>query len=141
MKNVVMKLFFVAVLSVLATSHAFSQSNQQDKETEGTKSSQVIEKMPMFPGGEKALLAYLKENLKYPAVASENGFQGRVIVLFTVEADGSLTDVRIGSGVDFYLDREALRIVKAMPKWIPSTQDGKPVPVKFQVPIGFRLNY
>ena len=64
MKNVVMKLFFVAVLSVLATSHAFSQSNQQDKETEGTKSRQVIEEMPMFPGGEKALLAYLKENLK-----------------------------------------------------------------------------
>ncbi len=49
--------------------------------------------------------------------------------------------MRIGSGVDFYLDREALRIVKAMPKWIPGTQDGKPVPVKFQVPIGFRLNY
>ena len=140
MKNVVIKLFFVAVLSVLATSHAFSQSNQQVKETEGTKSSQVIEEMPMFPGGEKALVTYLKENLNYPAVPAENGVQGRVIVLFKVEADGSLTDVRIGRSVDPWIDREALRLVKAMPKWIPGKQDGKPVPVKFQVPITFRLN-
>lgn len=140
MKNVVKKLFLVAVLSVLATSHAFSQSNQQVKETEGTKSSQVVEEMPMFPGGEKALVAYLKENLKYPTVPAENGIQGRVIVLFKVEADGSLTDVRIGGSVDPSIDREALRLVKAMPKWIPGKQDGKPVPVKFQVPITFRLN-
>lgn len=140
MKNVVKKLFLVAVLSVLATSHAFSQSNQQVKETEGTKSSQVIEEMPMFPGGEKALVTYLKENLKYPTVPAEKGIQGRVIVLFKVEADGSLTDVRIGGSVDPSIDREALRLVKAMPKWIPGKQDGKPVPVKFQVPITFSLN-
>ena len=140
MKNVVKKLFLVAVLSVLATSHAFSQSNQQVKETEGTKSSQVIEEMPMFPGGEKALVTYLKENLKYPTVSAENGIQGRVIVLFKVEADGSLTDVRIGGSVDPSIDREALRLVKAMPKWIPGKQDGKPVPVKFQLPITFSLN-
>ena len=140
MKNVVKKLFLVAVLSVLATSHAFSQSNQQVKETEGTKSSQVIEEMPMFPGGEKALVTYLKENLKYPTVPTENGIQGRVIVLFKVEADGSLTDVRIGGSVDPSIDREALRLVKAMPKWIPGKQDGKPVPVKFQLPITFSLN-
>ena len=140
MKNVVKKLFLVAVLSVLATSHAFSQSNQQVKETEGTKSSQVIEEMPMFPGGEKALVTYLKENLKYPTVPAENGIQGRVIVLFKVEADGSLSDVRIGGSVDPSIDREALRLVKAMPKWIPGKQDGKPVPVKFQLPITFGLN-
>lgn len=140
MKNVVKKLFLVAVLSVLATSHAFSQSNQQVKETEGTKSSQVVEEMPMFPGGEKAFVAYLKENLKYPTVPAENGIQGRVIVLFKVEADGSLTDVRIGGSVDPSIDREALRLVKAMPKWIPGKQDGKPVPVKFQLPITFSLN-
>ena len=140
MKNVVIKLFFVAVLSVLATSHAFSQSNQQAKETEETKSSQVVEEMPMFPGGEKALVTYLKENLKYPTVPEENGIQGRVIVLFKVEADGSLTDVRIGGSVDPSIDREALRLVKAMPKWIPGKQDGKPVPVKFQLPITFSLN-
>lgn len=140
MKNVVIKLFFVAVLSVLATSHAFSQSNQQVKETEGTKSSQVIEEMPMFPGGEKALVTYLKENLNYPVVPAENGVQGRVIVLFKVETDGSLTDVRIGRSVDPFIDREALRLVKAMPKWIPGKQDGKPVPVKFQLPITFSLN-
>ena len=138
MKNVVIKLFFVAVLSVLATSHAFSQSNQQAKETEGTKSSQVVEEMPMFRG-EKALVTYLKENLKYPTVPAENGIQGRVIVLFKVEADGSLTDVRIGGSVDPSIDREALRLVKAMPKWIPGKQDGKPVPVKFQVSIAFSL--
>lgn len=140
MKNVVIKLFFVAVLSVLATSHAFSQSNQQAKETEETKSSQVVEEMPMFPGGEKALVAYLKENLKYPSVPAENGVQGRVIVLFKVEVDGSLTDVRIGRSVDPWIDREALRLVKAMPKWIPGKQDGKPVPVNFQVSIVFSLN-
>lgn len=94
----------------------------------------------MFPGGEKALIAYLKENLKYPSVPTENGVQGRVIVLFKVEADGSLTDVRIGRSVDPWIDREALRLVKAMPKWIPGKQDGKPVPVNFQVSIVFSLN-
>lgn len=94
----------------------------------------------MFPGGEKALVAYLKENLKYPSVPAENGVQGRVIVLFKVEADGSLTDVRIGRSVDPWIDREALRLVKAMPKWIPGKQDGKPVPMKFQVSITFSLN-
>ena len=104
------------------------------------KSSQVVEEMPVFPGGEKALVAYLKENLKYPSVPAENGVQGRVIVLFKVEADGSLTDVRIGGSVDPSIDREALRLVKAMPKWIPGKQDGKPVPVKFQVSITFSLN-
>lgn len=139
MKNGVSKFLLVAVLCALTTSNVFSQQNQSLEKIKEESSNQVVEEMPMFPGGEKALKAYIEENLKYPAVSAENGIQGRVIVLFTVEADGSLTDVRIGGSVDFYLDREALRIVKAMPKWIPGTQDGKPVPVKFQVPINFRL--
>lgn len=140
MKNGVLKILLVAVLSVLANSHAFCQQNQEVEKTEKAKSSQVVEEMPVFPGGEKALVAYLKENLKYPSVPAENGIQGRVIVLFKVEADGSLTDVRIGGSVDPSIDREALRLVKAMPKWIPGKQDGKPVPVKFQLPITFSLN-
>ena len=141
MKNVVLKLFLVAVISVLATSHAFSQSNQPIDEAQKSKIGQVVEKMPSFPGGEDALLAYIKENLKYPFIASENGVQGRVIIFFTVEIDGSLSNIEVGKSVDPAIDREAIRLVKAMPKWIPGTQDGKPVPVKYQLPIIFRLNY
>ncbi len=98
------------------------------------------EQMPSFPGGQQELMAYLGKNIKYPTIAQEQGVQGRVIIQFVVETDGSITDVTVARGVDPYLDKEAVRVVKTMPKWIPGRQNGKPVRVKFTVPVLFRLN-
>ena len=95
--------------------------------------------MPSFPGGPAALMKYLSENMRYPAVAEENGIQGRVTVQFVVEKDGSVTDVKTMQSVDPALDREAERVVKSMPKWIPGKQNGSAVRVKYFVPVVFRL--
>ena len=106
---------------------------------EETKIFTVVEQMPMYPGGDAALMGYLRDNIKYPTVAAENGVQGRVVVGFVVERDGSITDVKILRGVDPSLDREAMRVVKNMPKWTPGKQNGSAVRVKYQVPVSFRL--
>ena len=106
---------------------------------EETKIFTVVEQMPMFPGGDGALMGYLHDNIHYPTVAAENGVQGRVVVGFVVERDGSITDVNILRGVDPSLDREAMRVVKSMPKWTPGKQNGSAVRVKYQVPVSFRL--
>ena len=99
----------------------------------------VVEQMPSFPGGPQALMEYLGNNVKYPPVAAELGLQGRVVVSFVVERDGSLTDVKVERSVDPSLDKEAVRVVKSMPRWIPGKQKGKEVRVKFNVPVAFRL--
>ncbi len=106
---------------------------------EETKIFTVVEQVPMFPGGDGALMGYLRDNIHYPTVAAENGVQGRVVVGFVVERDGSITDVNILRGVDPSLDREAMRVVKSMPKWTPGKQNGSAVRVKYQVPVSFRL--
>ena len=106
---------------------------------EETKPFTVVEQMPMYPGGYAALMGYLRDNIKYPTVAAENGVQGRVVVGFIVERDGSITDVNILRGVDPSLDREAMRVVKSMPRWNPGKQNGSAVRVKYQVPVSFRL--
>lgn len=99
----------------------------------------VVEQMPMYPGGDAALMQYLSSNIHYPAVAAENGVQGRVVVGFVVERDGSITDVNVMRSVDPSLDREAVRVVKNMPRWTPGKQNGSAVRVKYQVPVIFRL--
>lgn len=100
---------------------------------------EVVEQMPSFPGGPAALMKFLQENVKYPVVAQENGIQGRVVVSFVVEKDGSITDVRVVKSIDPSLDREASRVVKSMPNWIPGKQNGAAVRVKYNVPVSFRL--
>lgn len=99
----------------------------------------VVEEMPSFPGGTGALMSFLSSNIKYPVVAQENGVQGRVIVGFVVERDGSITDVKVMRSVDPSLDREAQRVVRAMPRWKPGKQNGSAVRVKYTVPVVFRL--
>ena len=106
---------------------------------EETKVFDVVEQMPSFPGGPSALMQYLNSNIKYPVVAEENGVQGRVVCTFVVEKDGSITDVRVVKSVDPSLDKEAMRVVKGMPKWIPGKQNGSAVRVKYTVPVTFRL--
>ena len=106
---------------------------------EETKVFDVVEEMPQFPGGQAALLEYLSKNIKYPVVAEENGIQGKVIVTFVVERDGSISDVKVVKSVDPSLDKEAQRVVKSMPHWIPGKQNGSAVRVKYTVPVTFKL--
>ena len=100
---------------------------------------QVVEKMPSFPGGDAALFKYLSDNVKYPVIAQENGVQGRVICQFVVNRDGSIVDVEVVRSVDPSLDKEAIRVIKSMPNWTPGQQRGKPVRVKYTLPVNFRL--
>lgn len=100
---------------------------------------QVVENMPEFPGGMGALMQFLGKNIKYPTIAQENGVQGRVIVQFVVNKDGSIVDPVVVRSVDPYLDKEALRVIKSMPKWKPGMQRGKAVRVKYTVPVTFKL--
>ena len=99
----------------------------------------IPETMPYFPGGQVLMLKYLADNIKYPASAVKAKKQGRVIVTFIVQKDGSVTHAKIAKSIDPELDAEALRVVKGMPKWTPGTQNGKPVNVKYSVPVKFSL--
>lgn len=99
----------------------------------------VVENQPEFPGGNGAMMKFLSENINYPVIAQENGIQGRVICNFVVERDGSITDVQVVRGVDPSLDREAMRVIKQMPRWKPGKQRGQAVRVRFTLPVVFRL--
>ena len=112
---------------------------QPEPKPEVEKVFDVVEQMPSFPGGPSALMEWLSNNVKYPVVAQENGVQGRVVVSFVVERDGSITDVKVVRGVDPSLDKEASRVVRAMPRWTPGKQNGSAVRVKYNVPVAFRL--
>ena len=109
------------------------------KHEEENKVFDIVEQQPLFPGGPAALMKYLSENTKYPVVAQENGVQGRVTVQFVVEKDGSISDVHVLRGVDPSLDKEAVRVVKSMPRWTPGKQNGITVRVNYRVPVLFRL--
>ena len=123
-----------ATLKVEGTATA-SEQNQAPKDV-----FDVVEKMPEFPGGVQELLGFLSKTIKYPAEAEKAGKQGRVLATFVVKKDGSISDARIVKSVDPLLDAEALRVINAMPAWVPGTQSGKPVNVKYTVPITFRLD-
>ncbi len=100
----------------------------------------TVEQMPTFPGGESEMNAYISKSLKYPVTAQENGIQGRVTIRFVVTASGEISDVKVMRGIDPACDREAVRVVKSMPKWVPGKQNGRNVAVYFTLPIIFRLN-
>ncbi|MBR5574558.1 MAG: energy transducer TonB [Paludibacteraceae bacterium] len=100
----------------------------------------VVESMPEFPGGQQAMMRYIGENIKYPVIAQENGIQGRVICQFVIEKDGKVTDIQVvRSSGEPSLDKEAVRVINSMPKWKPGKQRGKPVRVKYTIPVNFRL--
>ena len=100
----------------------------------------VVEDAPEFPGGTQALLDYLRKNIKYPQICRENNIQGRVLVSFVVNKDGAIVDPQVVKSVNPSLDKEALRVISGMPNWKPGSQRGKPVRVKYTVPVNFRLN-
>ncbi|WP_246830116.1 energy transducer TonB [Prevotella sp. HMSC073D09] len=138
-------LFVVSALILLVIVIAPVRANAQDKKGKTTqmrkdtatddKIYEVCEQMPIFEGGDAALLKYLGENLKYPDKTKDRGVQGRLVIGFIVEKDGSLTDVKVLRPVDIDLDAEVLRVIKGMPKWIPGRQNGKRVRVRYLLPI------
>ena len=123
---------------VLKAKEIIVQEAEKPKEEE-TKVFDVVEQMPSFPGGMGALMQYLSSHIKYPVVAEENGIQGRVICTFIVERDGSITDTRVARSVDPSLDKEAVRVINSMPRWIPGKQNGSACRVKFTLPVTFKL--
>ena len=112
----------------------------EEEEVDEQQIFQVVEENPEFPGGMKECMKFLSNNIKYPQISQENGVQGRVIVQFVVNADGTIVDPVVVRGVDPYLDKEALRVIKLMPKWKPGKQRGKAVRVRYTQPVLFRLN-
>ncbi len=99
----------------------------------------VVEEQPEFPGGMTKLMEYLRNNIKYPQIAKENGIQGKVFVSFVVDPNGKVTRIKVVRGVDPALDAEAIRVVENMPPWKPGKQRGKPVYVQYNLPINFQL--
>ena len=142
-------LFAVSALVLLVVVSVPARANAQDKTEKTTQTRkdtttddkiyEVCEQMPIYEGGDAALLKYLTDSVKYPELAKKHGVQGRVVIGFIVEKDGSLTDVKVLRHVDIALDAEALRVVKGMPKWIPGCQDEQLVRVRYNVPVSFRL--
>ena len=138
-------LFVVSALILLVIVIAPVRANAQDKKGKTTQTRkdtatddkvyEVCEQMPIFEGGDAALLKYLRENLKYPDKTKDRGVQGRLVIGFIVEKDGSLTDVKVLRPVDIDLDAEVLRLVKGMPKWIPGRHNGQRVRVRYLLPI------
>ena len=115
------------------------EPKQEVKQEVAQKVWEVVEQQPSFPGGPSALMQWLSSNIHYPPVAEENGIQGRVVVSFIVEPDGSISNVQVVRGVDPSLDKEAVRVCKAMPKWQPGKQNGQAVRVKYNLPVTFKL--
>lgn len=133
-KNVSLK----EALMMLVLLFSFMTSTAQTKKNDMV--FDVVEVMPQFPGGQIAMLKYIMENIKYPEQAMKEGIQGRVAVRFIVEKDGSISDVKPILSVHPLLNKEAVRVVESMPKWTPGKQNGKPVRVRFNVPVMFKLN-
>ena len=115
------------------------QKDDSDVSSTNDNPLDVVEEMPQFPGGAAALMQYLSKNIRYPEEAYKNNIQGRVIVNFIVETDGSITEAKVWRSIHPLLDAEALRVINAMPKWNPGIQGGKPVRVKYTVPVTFKL--
>ena len=132
-KNVSLKV----ALMMLVLLFSFMTSTAQTKKS--NMAYDVVEVMPQYPGGQIAMLKYIMENIKYPKQAMKEGIQGRVTVSFIVEKDGRVSNVRLLRSVQSALDKEAIRVVKSMPKWTPGKHNGKPVRVRFNLPVMFKL--
>ena len=138
-------LFAISTLVLLVIVFAPAGANAQNKKvkkarthkdtTTDDKVYDVCEQMPTYEGGDAALLKYLGENWKLPDEYKERGIQGRMVVGFIVEKDGSLTNVKVLRAVDIAIDAEVLRVVKGMPKWIPGRHNGQRVRVRYLLPI------
>ena len=131
------KLILMTAMAVFCQMTASAQKTVVSQENQ--KVFDTVEQMPEYPGGMPALIEFLQTNMKYPEDAQKQKVEGRVMVMFVVEKDGSITDVKVARNVFPSLDEEAVRVVNAMPKWTPGKEKGKPVRVQYTLPISFRL--
>ena len=133
MKKLILMLLMAecCLISAHAQKTVVSQTNQTVFDT--------VEQMPDYPGGMQAMIAFLQTNMKYPEDAAKQKVEGRVMVQFIVETDGSISDVHVAKQVFPSLDAEAIRVVQAMPKWTPGKEKGNVVRVKYNLPIVFRM--
>ena len=131
------KLILMTAMAVFCLMTASAQKTVVSQENQ--KVFDTVEQMPEYPGGMPALIEFLQTNMKYPEDAQKQKVEGRVMVMFVVEKDGSITDVKVARNVFPSLDEEAVRVVNAMPKWTPGKEKGKPVRVQYTLPISFRL--
>ncbi len=127
----------LSVLAILFTVN--TTATAQNKKTSNDKVFEKVEDMPEFPGGEQAMMDFVAKNVQYPKEAMEKGISGRVLVGFIVEKDGSISETEVVKGIGGGCDEEAVRVVKAMPKWKPGKEKGKPVRVSYMMPIFFKL--
>ena len=131
------KFIIMALMAVFGLTTVSAQKTVVAKKNQ--KVFDVVEQMPEYPGGQAALFVYLSKNIKYPADAEKKKVEGKVFVTFVVDSDGKITDVSLLKKVFPSLDAEAIRVISAMPNWIPGRQKGQAVRVKYTVPIMFRL--
>jgi protein TonB len=131
------KLFLMSLMAVFCLSTVSAQKTVVSKKNQ--KVFDVVEQMPEFPGGMEALFKYMAENMKYPEDAKKQQVEGRVLVQFIVETDGSVSNTEVLMRVFPSLDAEAVRVISGMPKWIPGKQNGKVVRVKYTIPVSFRF--
>ncbi len=132
-KNVSLKVALMMFVLLFSFMTSTAQTKKNDMEY------CIVEMMPQYPGGLAAMLKYIRENIKYPEQAMKERIQGRVTVSFIIEKDGSISDVKAVRSVHPLLDKEAVRMVKSMPKWSPGKNNGKPVRVRFNLPVMFKL--
>lgn len=130
------KLILMSMMAVLSLMTASAQKTVVSQSKQNVYDT--VEQMPEFPGGMPAMIEFLQTNLKYPSDAKKQNVGGRVLVMFVVEADGTISNVRVAKKVFPSLDAEAVRVVKTMPKWNPGKEKGKPVRVNFSLPIVFK---
>jgi protein TonB len=131
------KLILMSLMAVFCLSTVSAQKTVVSKKNQ--KVFDVVEQMPEFPGGMEALVKYMAENMKYPEDAKKQLVEGRVLVQFIVETDGSVSNTEVLKRVFPSLDAEAVRVISGMPKWIPGKQNGKVVRVKYTIPVSFRF--
>lgn len=138
-KQKIMKLKTTLIFALLTCSIAsYAQSNAvQDNKKDSIYFS--VEQQPEFPGGMNALMQFIGKNIQYPEIAKRDSLQGKVYIQFTVEKDGSVSDVIAKRGFNAECEKEAIRVFKMMPNWIPGKQKGEPVRVSFMMPINFKL--
>ena len=151
-KIITLSALLVLLGSNLRAQNVINPTNEKDGPTilravgddsttsDNEKVYQVVGQQPNFPGGKEELFKYLAYNMIYPADAAKNKIEGRVLVTFVVEHDGSISNVNVANSVYPSLDKESIRVVNGMPKWIPGKANGKTVRVKYTIPITFRLS-
>jgi protein TonB len=131
------KLVLMSLMAVFCLTTVSAQKTVVSQKND--KVFDVVEQMPEYPGGMQALFEFISQNIKYPADAQKQKVEGRVLAKFVIETDGSISDIEVVKNAFPSLDAEAVRVIQAMPKWIPGRQKGQAVRVKFVMPINFSL--